>query len=367
MTIAYQDIGAAVGPLRHIFIGADGSFQVDHGASDSYQVAPVTSALGDGGTFLSSEDTYLQFSPRFEEHDDSNWGTLLAERWDMHSQSVVATVDGVSRVITQLQTLGDDITITQVDTYVHGQDCWRTDMILQNDYNTALTVRLYRVLDTQLNGSAGGCGVTRAGGAVGVAENEGNVPAGPVLWLIPLVSGQFFEGDVLDLAVFLENQVALSNTVVSGITTDAGIGVAWDLMIPAKSVVVRSCLTQVAIPQPVLPPTVDAWHFRGFCYRGADGDTGTPLGGVTLKLYVGSTSTFGSATLKRTTVSDAAGFWNFYEDQSYTYYWVQAVVPAGMTETGSATGDGTVISETLLRWGSSPARGVHAGNRFFMV
>ena len=110
---------------------------------------------------------------------------------------------------------------------------------------------------------------------------------------------------------------------------------------------------------------VDAWRLRGFCYRGADGDTATALGGVTLRLYVGSTSTFASATLKRTTVSDGGGFWNFFEDQEYNYYWVEAVTPGGMTATGSATGDGTIISDTLLRWGSGPARGVHAGNEFF--
>lgn len=358
--IAYQDIGAAVGPLRHIFIGADGSFQVLHGANDdSYQVAPATSALGDGGTFL--EYGYL-YAPRFSQHDDTAMLVLGAKPWDMHSQSAVATVDGVSRVITQLQTLGDDITITQVDTYVHGQDCWRTDMILQNDYNTALTVRLYRALDTQLRGSAGGFGMTRTGGAVGVAENEGNSPSGPVMWLIPLVSGEYFEGDIYDLCHLLDGPSALPNTVVSGTTADTGLGVAWALTIPARSVVVRSCLTQVVIPQPVVPPAVDAWHFRGFCYRGASGNTGTPLGGVTLRLRADSNNP--PLTLRRQTISDAGGFWNFYEDQNYTNYLVEAEKPPGMTDMGAVSPDGTVVNNATIKW-LGPSRGVHDGNQFF--
>ena len=357
---AYHDIGAAVGPLRHIFIGADGSFQVAHGSNpDSYQVSPATSALGDGGTFLGYG--YL-YSPDFHDHDSTSVPELYAQAWDEHSQSAVATVDGVSRVITQLQTMGDDITLTRIDTYVHGQDCWRTDMILQNDYNTALTVRLYRSLNPLLYGDVSGYGVMRAGGVVGVAKTAGNIPAGAVLWLIPLVAAEYFEGDVNDLWDLLAGPSALPDTIVNGYRIDVGMGVAWELTIPPRSVVVRSCLTQVVIPQPVVPPTVDAWHFRGFCYRGESGDTGTPLSGVTLKLYGNNSNP--PTVLRRQTISDAGGFWNFYEDQDYTNYLVEAIDPDGMTATGSATGDGTIVNNTKTKW-LAPSRGVHDGNLFF--
>lgn len=359
--ITYQDIGAAVGPLRHIYIGADGSFQVSHAANnDSFQVNPATSPLGDAGTFLAYNG--LCYAPRFEQHDDTSVPDRGQQPWDMHAQSAVATVDGVSRVITQLQTLGDDITVTQVDTYVHGQDCWRTDMILQNDYNVAAEVILYRALDTQLYGGAGGCGMTRAGGIVGVARNEGNIPAGPVLWLIPLVGGGYVEDNINDIWDNVLGLVSLPNTVKSTEETDAGLGVAWELTIPPRSVVVRSCLTQVVIPAPSVPPAVDAWHFRGFCYRGAAGDTGTPLGGVTLRLRADSNNP--PLTLRRQTISDAGGFWNFYEDQNYTNYLVEAEKPPGMTDMGAVSPDGTVVNNATIKW-LGPSRGVHDGNQFF--
>ena len=364
-TTAYQDIGSDAGPLQHIWIGVDGAFNARHVGNAGFQFSPENSELGDAGTFLAYSSIY---SPNFGGHRYSNLGLGIPgmQDWDQHSQSAVVSANGMSRVVTMLQTLGDDLTLYIVDTYVHGQDCWRTDYILQNNYTAELEVILYRAANVFLNGTEDGYGVLRADGSVGVAANADNNPPGNVLWFVPLVADEYFEGDPADLWDILENLSALTNTIVAT-DGDAAMGLAWGITIPAGALAVRSCLTQVQIAAPIVPPTVDAWHFRGFCYRGADGDTATPLGGVTLKLYVGSTSTFGSATLKRTTVSDAAGFWNFYEDQEYTYYWVQAVVPSGMSATGVSTDDGTIISTTLLRWGASPARGVHAGNRFFMV
>ena len=361
MGIAWQDIGSDTGPLQHIYIGADGAFQVRHSGNSDYQFNPPASSLGDAGTFM---EYGLLYHPDFPNHDSTDTPGFGGSDWDMNAQSVVMTANGVSRVITTLQTLGDDITLTVVDTYVSGQNCWRTDYIIQNNYTAAAIITLYRGADAYLNGSNSGYGVTRAGGVVGVAANAGNDPVGNAIWFVPMVADQYFEGTPASLWTLIDDVDALPNTVVAG-SGDAALALAWALTLPAKSVAVRSCLTQVQVAEPVVPPTLDAWHFRGFCYRGADGDTATPLGGVTLRLYVGSTSTFASATLKRTTVSDGGGFWNFFEDQEYNYYWVEAVTPGGMTATGSATGDGTIISDTLLRWGSGPARGVHAGNEFF--
>lgn len=359
---AYQDIGSDAGPLQHIWIGVDGAFNVRHIGNADFQFAPANSELGDAATFLAYSYIY---SPDFGRHRSNNFPDIGAQIWDQHSQSAVVTANGMSRVVTMLQTLGDDLTLYVVDTYVHGQNCWRTDYILQNNYIAEVEVILYRAADVYLNGTGYGYGVLRADGAVGVAANADNNPPGNVLWFVPLVADEYFEGDPAVLWAILGNPSDLTNTIVAT-NGDAALAVAWGLTIPAKALAVRSCLTQVQIAAPIVPPSVDAWHFRGFCYRGADGDTATPLGGVTLKLYVGSTSTFASATLKRTTVSDAGGFLNFYEDQEYTYYWVQAVAPSGMSATGVSTDDGTIISTTLLRWGASPARGVHAGNRFFM-
>lgn len=364
MGIPYQDIGEInVGPLLNIWIGEDGSFQVRHTANIDYQFSPPASVLADAGVLLADLTNSRLYAPDFAEHVDTNV-SISYTVWDPHSQSVVMTADGVSRVITILQTLGDDLTVILVDTYVHGQNCWRTDIIIYNITTTDYDVILYRVADVYLNGSTNGYGATRAGGVVGVTENEDNDPVGNALWMAPLVADQYEEDDPTTIWSKLEARSDLDNTVVAT-SDDAMCAVAWELSIPGRSMVVRSCVTQIDIAAPVVPPTLDIWHFHGFCYQGPDGNMQTPLSGVKLNLYVGSTSDFGAATLKRFNTSDLSGFWYLVEEQ-YTYYWVEAVVPAGMTATGVSTGDGTIISNTLLRWGANPARGVHTGNRFFM-
>ena len=359
MSMVFQDIGADVGPLRHIYIGVDGSFNVQHVGANDNQFNPSNGDVGDAGTFVVYG--YL-YSPFFARHSG---GTSVpdcgAQIWDMNSQTAVATVNGVSRVVTILQTLGDDLTLFIVDTYVHGQNCWRTDYVLQNNYTSEISCILYRAGDVYLNGSNDGYGALRPGGGVGVAETAGNSPPGNVLWFIPLVAGDYQEGRIESLWETLAGQSSLSNTIETDLC-DAGMGVAWQMTLPAKSLVVRSCLTQVVLAAPVIPPPVDAWHFRGFCYRGPYGNTQAPLGGVTLKLLAGASNP--PTVVRRQTTSDAGGFWNFYEDQDYTNYMVEAVDPDGMAATGSATGDGTIVSFTKIKW-LSPARGVHDGNQFF--
>lgn len=356
MSTNFQDIGADTGPLQHIWIGADGSFQVRHVADLGFEFVPDTSHLGDAGTFLKAGG-YV-YAPDFLNHESTplfKWD----RQFDQHSQSMVATVSGMSRVVTQLQTLGDDITITQVDTYIHGQSCWRTDMIIQNDYTQGYQVILYRAANSNLHALDNGYGITRAHGAVGVTDT---FPLGAaMMWMIPITADHYQEDDSATLWSRIYDGLELYDTIVTD-NHDAALGLSWSLTIPAKSAVVRSCLTMIDIAGGVTPPANDAWHFRGFCYRGPNGNTQAPLGGVTLKLLAGASNP--PTVVRRQTTSDAGGFWNFYEDQDYTNYMVEAVDPDGMAATGSATGDGTIVSDTRIKW-LTPARGVHDGNQFF--
>lgn len=356
MSTTYQDIGSKTGPLRHIWIGADGSFQVEHVADANFEFYPPTSHLADAGVFLATDGRL--YTPDLAGHDATGL-SIGSNLFDQHSQSVVATANGVSRVITQLQTLGDDLTLTLVDTYVHGQACWRTDIIIQNDYIEDYEVILYRAGNAYLHGNDNGYGITRPRGAVGVADTS---PAsGATLWMIPVTPGNYQEDDVVTLFRQIDGGYSLTDTVDAG-NADAALGLSWSLTIPAKSLTVRSCLTLIEISAGVTPPAVDDWHFRGFCYRGESGNTQAPLGGVTLRLY-GSASNPPNV-VRRETTSDPGGFWNFRESYDYTNFMVEAVDPDGMTATGAVSGDGTIVSDTKIKW-LAPARGVHEGNQFF--
>lgn len=361
---AYQNIGADVGPLKDINIGVDLSAQIRHTADATYQVYPSDALLADIGTFLADLNSDTLYAPDFANHASTGCGSMTYTTWSQDAQSEAHTAAGVSRVVTRVTIQGADLVITQTDTYQHGQSCWRTDICIENKSATQYSVILYRALDAHLHGSNNGYGATKTGGVVGVAENANNDPVGNAIWIVPLVAGDYYENTAANLWSAIDDQGAFDDTIKTDASHDAACGVSWSLTIPPFSVIVRSCLTMVQIAAPVTPPGSEPWRFRGQCYRGADGDTSTVLSGVQLQLQVLRTAP-SDWWIKRTVNSDASGYWNFYEDQSFTKYRVVAVTPSGMTATGSATGDGTIISDTVIEW-TSPARGVHDDNEFFM-
>lgn len=364
MAVAYQDIGAETGPLQHIWIGADGSANVRHLSDADYQFFPEDAVLGDFGTFLAVGG--VLYAPDFADANHGTTGTSglgTYTSWYNRSQTNVTTTEnGISKVMTVLETANAALRLIQTDTYVGGQNCWRTDIMLVNQSNGSLSPVLYRAGDAFLHGSNNGYGAAKTNrGAVAVAAAANDSPPGNAVWLWPLVIGNHYENTAANLWTAIAAKAALADTIKTDLSHDAGMGLSWSLTIPARSMVVRSHLTQVAIAAAVTPPGATPWRFRGYTYWGPDGDTSTPLSGVNLRLWV---ETPGAHRILRTTVSDGSGFWNFYEDRELTTYEVEALVPTGMASTGVSTGDGTIISTTLLRW-TSPARGVHDGNRFF--
>lgn len=369
MAVAYQDIGTEYGPLQHIWIGADGSAQVRHASNGDYQFYPEDAILADFGTFLAVGG--VLYAPDFADANHGTTGTSglgTYTAWYNRSQTnVVTTENGLARVVTTLETANAALRLFQVDTYNSGQNCWRTDIMLQNMTAASKSVVLYRGGDAFLNGSNNGYGARKTDrGAVAAAEVANDSPPGNAIWLWPLVVGDHYENTSANLYDKINDQAALPDTIKTDLSHDAGLALSWSLTIPAHSLVVRSHLTQIVVAAAVTPPGSAPWRFRGFCYRGADGDTSTPLSGVNLRLWVQSAAPgpIVGRYVKRTTVSDASGFWNFYEDQEFDIYEVEAIDPTGMTATGSESGDGTVVSDTLIRW-TAPARGIHGDNKFY--
>lgn len=364
MAVAYQDIGAEVGPLQHIWIGADGSANVRHVSDDEYQFYPETALLGDFGTFLAVGG--VLYAPDFADANHGTTGTSglgTYTAWYNRSQtSVVTTENKLARVITILETAGAALRLIQTDTYIGGQNCWRTDIMIVNRTTGSLSPVLYRAGNAFLHASNNGYGARKTvRGAVAVAAAANDSPPGNAIWLWPLVADHYYENTAANLWTAIAAKTAFADTIKTDLSHDAALGLSWSLTVPGQSLVVRSQLTQVAIAAAVTAPGAQPWRFRGYCYRGPDGDTSAPLSGVNLRLWV---ETPGARRILRTTTSDASGYWNFYENREFTKYEVEAMVPSGMASTGVSTGDGTIISTTLLRW-TSPARGVHEGNRFF--
>ena len=86
--------------------------------------------------------------------------------------------------------------ITQVDSYVSGQESYRTDVALSNGGGAAAAGALYRAGDCYLQESDTGFGfVDTANRAVGCSKNANNTPAGRIEQWYPITDGNaYMEG-----------------------------------------------------------------------------------------------------------------------------------------------------------------------------
>ena len=139
------------------------------------------------------------------------------------------------KVVTVADVGTTGLRIQQTDTYIVGNELYRTDISITNNGNPASGI-LYRAGDAYLGGSDFGYGFTEVFGtrkAVGCSVNPNNVPAGRIEEWIPLTGGnnyyQNFYGSVWS---WIGSHLAFPNTCACTIFQDNGAGISWDFSIP---------------------------------------------------------------------------------------------------------------------------------------
>ena len=142
------DIHSA-GPLSDIYIGNDLSCQVRSGGFSSTEFFPNASGPGDCGTFYNTgSDSFATpelLGPDFANHAGGTHTSLPQRRDPVHArQPVVDRVGHRGRVRTAVTTVvtavdppssggpSTVLTFTEVDTYVVGQNSYRTDVTVAN-------------------------------------------------------------------------------------------------------------------------------------------------------------------------------------------------------------------------------------------
>jgi uncharacterized repeat protein (TIGR01451 family) len=139
--------------------------------------------------------------------------------------------------------------ITQTDSYVNGQESYRTDVTVSNDGVDPVSAILYRAGDCFLQDSDFGFGsVDPSTGAVacvnGVIEGEQVVPGDRIIQWLPISAGSSFLEDGFDTVwSTIGSQQSFPNTCRCDEFIDNGAGLSWDLTVPASSSVTRSHLT----------------------------------------------------------------------------------------------------------------------------
>jgi uncharacterized repeat protein (TIGR01451 family)/uncharacterized repeat protein (TIGR02543 family) len=206
--------------------------------------------------------------------DDTACGTLLAVDGTLYGPPNIPAGNAASprtaftpvsqSAVTGSGTSGDPFTIvtvvalgtsglqlTETDTYVVGEESYRTDVTVTNTGTTPRTATLYRAGDCFLQNSDRGFGAADAAtGAVscvaGIIDSSGNlVPGSRIEQWFPLSSGShYYEDGFFNVWAKIGSQQPFADSCAQCANyIDNGAGLSWDVTIPASGVATRSHLT----------------------------------------------------------------------------------------------------------------------------
>jgi hypothetical protein len=118
------------------------------------------------------------------------------------------------KVVTKVTAGSTGLEITQTDSYVVGQESYRTDVALTNTSGSALSPRVYRAGDCFLANSDVGFGATNPlTGSVACVESVNGVPGTRIEQWLPLTSGShFYEAFFDDVWALIGNQLPFPDT-----------------------------------------------------------------------------------------------------------------------------------------------------------
>jgi uncharacterized repeat protein (TIGR01451 family) len=247
-TVPFQDISSG-GPLTDIFIGNELSCQVAHAGDDVYELYGPTEAPADCGTFLAVGDTL--YAPNFAAHDYTATGGLGSyTAFTPVSQSGVTgsgTPSDPYTVVTTADAGTTGLRVTETDSYVVGDEAYRTQVMVTNTSRSAINAILYRAGDCYLAGSDFGFGFTETFGdrlAVGCSVNADNSPPGRIEEWIPLTGGNNYLEDFYSTVwSAIGSHNAFPNTCQCESNIDNGSGVSWTISVPAGASVSYSQAT----------------------------------------------------------------------------------------------------------------------------
>lgn len=135
------------------------------------------------------------------------------------------------------------LTLTQTDTYVTGQEAYRTDVAVKNNGTSTANAILYRAGDCYLQNSDQGYGsVDTTSGAVACTTTDGG--AGRIEQWYPITSGSsYYESGYASVWAQIGQQLAFPDTCACHSYIDNGAGLSWNLAIPAGGTVTESHYT----------------------------------------------------------------------------------------------------------------------------
>lgn len=233
------------GPLTRVILGNELSCQVAYAGDAALELYPSSTTPGDCGTFVTTGGTL--YAPDFANHGSTAASSLGSTTpFTPVSQSGV-TGAGTSADPKRVTTIADggSLRVTEVDSYVDGQEAYRTDIEIRNNGGSAATGTIYRAGDCYLQESDRGYGFVDAGaGAAGCSLNANNSPQARIEQWYPLTGGaRYMEAGFSEVWAHIGTKAPFPNTCRCTEQVDNGAGISWDFNIAPGATATFSHLT----------------------------------------------------------------------------------------------------------------------------
>jgi hypothetical protein len=236
------DIGSAGGPLTHVYIGNDFSCQINHTGDAVGEFYPSDTVPGDCGTFLATGGTL--YGPDFASHGGTATGGLNGGTGDTLFSSVnqsAVTGSGTSGSPRQVTTTGDagssGLHVSQTDSYVDGNEYYRTDVTVSNSTGSPITGTIFHAGDCYLQGSDVGYGwYDSPTQSIFCTQNPNNSPPARILGFQPITSGSHYTETDYSTVWGQITQAGTQFPDMCDCTTseDNGAGLSWAITVPAN-------------------------------------------------------------------------------------------------------------------------------------
>lgn len=233
--VPFTEIVSAAGPLKSVALGNELGCQVAYAGDAQFELFPAATKPGDCGTLVFLGDTL--FAPAFGEHGASAANAIgPSTAWTPVSQSAVTgagTAASPFKVTTVVAAGATGVRISQVDSYITGQESYRTDTTIQNGGGAAAAGILYRAGDCYLQESDTGFGfLDPAAGAVGCSINANNSPPARIEQWFPITGGnQYMEGTYNEVWAHIATHTPFPNTTRAAEQLDNGAGISWSFSV----------------------------------------------------------------------------------------------------------------------------------------
>jgi hypothetical protein len=251
--LAAQQVITSAGPLTNIYITDTLNCQVSHSGDSLFEFYPPSSQTGDCGTFVVVGGTLYGFAP----FGGSAAGSASPRTaFTPVSQSAVlgsGTSADPYRIVTVVAAGTTGITLTETDSYVVGQEAYRTDVQLANAGATGQPVLMYRAGDCFLQNSDLGFGRAGPGGAIACTADQ--TATSRIEQWVPITGGSHYYETFYNTGwAKIGSQQPFADTCDCSVHEDNWAGLSWAVTIAASSTTTVSHLT-VFSPQGIQPLT----------------------------------------------------------------------------------------------------------------